>query len=126
MKANATRLLATLDEAADKFAPRSEGTAGVVVLLVVLLVALVAIGAYIVLRLTSLGRRRESSDTALFHELADAHNLGAADRKYLLALARRETLDDPALVFVQKHHLEACAKSSPDPTPRALFDRLFG
>ena len=94
-------------------------------LLVVLLIALAALGVYIVMRLAAL-RRRPAGDLALFAELAEAHGLHPADRKYLIGLARREGLDDPARLFIEKRHLEAWAKSSTDPTPRALFAQLFG
>ncbi len=123
---NGTLILATLEEAGRKFSRRPDtGGAGLVLLVVVLLVALVALGVYIVRRLIVLSSRPDAAG-ALFEDLADAHELSAADRRLLRKLARRENLPDPARLFIDRGYLELLAKSSSDPSYRALFDRLFG
>lgn len=122
---NGTLILATLEEAAEKFGGQSRsGGAWAVVLVVLLLLALAALGAFIVMKLLRLGRRPHSG-RALFEELADAHGLTPAERTLLLNLAHRERLSDPSRLFVERPHLETWSKSGADPSLPPLFEHLF-
>ncbi len=121
-------ILATLEEAAEKFGGAYQSSASWTVVLVtvtVLLLVLGAIGAYIVVRLVRLARNPQSGG-AVFDVLADAHGLLPSERTLLLKLAHRERLSDPALIFIERPHLETWSTSGADPSLRPLFERLFG
>ena len=116
-------ILATLDEAGKKFSrwPDFSERGWTIAFLVAVLAALVVLGVYIVRKfLMLLGSPQ--MDLALFEDLADAHDLTRHERRSLLALARREKLDDPARLFTEPNWLE----SSSDPSLAPLRDRLFG
>jgi len=101
-----------------------EPTALKVTLLLLVLVILVLVCIHLVRRyfamLASPAARR-----ALFLELSAAHRLTPAEQRLLRRLARRERLDNPARLFVEKRHLEACAHSNTEPAYRDLFEKLF-
>ena len=120
-------MLATLQDAPQKFAhwPESSGEAGLVLLLVVLAVALAAVGAFIASRIVTLARRPRA-DAALFGELSDAHGLDADERRTLLKLAQREGIDHSARLFIDRAAMEALAKSSGDASLAAIVERIFG
>ena len=110
-------ILATLDEAGKKFSrwPDFSERGWTIAFLVAVLAALV-VRKFLML----LGSPQ--MDLALFEDLADAHDLTRHERRSLLALARREKLDDPARLFTEPNWLE----SSSDPSLAPLRDRLFG
>ena len=116
---------AQLHQAGRKVPWLPEGAhAGTAVLLFVLVIALLVATVYMARRLLAL-LKQPGPKGALFAELARAHELSRAEQKVLKQLARREKLSNPGLVFVEKRHLEAYAKSHVEAIYRELYEKLF-
>jgi len=134
-----TPLVAQIERARELFPWPKTGSVASAAVLLVLLILLLAVFAF---ALAKRLRRKKGSGPlmerlltsfffagpawALFTELVSAHALSGEEEKLLERLARREKLSNPAILFVEKRHLQRARESDPQGGWWELHEKLFG